>query len=51
MHRFEQAGIALLIGLLVALPTAIHGWPVATIVRGIALPAVVFTAPITNPTK
>jgi signal transduction histidine kinase len=28
VHRFEQAGIALLIGLLVALPTAIHGWPV-----------------------
>jgi len=27
VHRFEKAGIALLILLLVALPTAVHGWP------------------------
>ena len=26
-YRFERAGIVLVIGLLVALPTAIHGWP------------------------
>jgi signal transduction histidine kinase len=27
VYRFEQAGIVLVIGLLVALPTAVHGWP------------------------
>ena len=45
MHRFEKAGIALLILLLVALPTAVHGWPVS--VAGNAFTATLLASGLT----
>lgn len=45
MQRFEKAGIALLILLLVALPTAAHGWPAS--VAGNAFTALVLASGLT----
>lgn len=45
MHRFEKAGIALVILLLVVLPTAIHGWPASVV--GNAFTAMVLASGLT----
>ncbi len=45
MHRFEKAGIALLMLLLVALPTAVHGWPAS--VAGNTFTALVLASGLT----
>ncbi len=45
MYRFEKAGIALLVLLLVALPTAVHGWP--TSVAGNTFTALVLASGLT----
>lgn len=45
MHRFEKAGIAFLALLLVALPTAVHGWPASA--AGNAFTALVLASGLT----